>query len=141
MNKGLRTISIIIPTFNRAKILDITLESCVNQSYPKDLFEIIVVDNNSNDDTKKVVENWKDRSEVSVKYTFEKKQGAHIARNSAAKLSESEILYFTDDDMIADKDLLINIVKPFDLDYNVAIVGGKVLPKWEFDPPEWLLKN
>ena len=140
MNKGLRTISIIIPTFNRAKILDITLESCVNQSYPKDLFEIIVVDNNSNDDTKKVVENWKDRSEVPVKYIFEKKQGAHIARNSAAKLSESEILYFTDDDMIADKDLLINIVKPFDLDYNVAIVGGKVLPKWEFDPPEWLLK-
>ena len=41
MNKGLRTISIIIPTFNRAKILDITLESCVNQSYPKDLFEIM----------------------------------------------------------------------------------------------------
>ncbi|MEZ4822199.1 MAG: glycosyltransferase family A protein [Ignavibacteria bacterium] len=133
MNKGLRTISIIIPTFNRAKILDITLESCINQTYPKDLFEIIVVDNNSSDNTKQIVEKeFKIRGSCNI---YLKKQGAHIARNTAAKLSESEVLYFTDDDMIADKDSLMNIVKPFDLDYNVAIVGGKVLPKWEFDPP------
>ncbi len=140
MNNSLRTVSIIIPTYNRAKILGITLESCVNQSYPKEQFEIIVADNNSSDNTKQVVEEWIKKSPVKIRYIFEKEQGAHIARNEAAKVSTGEILYFTDDDMIADKDLLMNIVKVFDMNFNVGVAGGKVLPKWEFDPPEWLLK-
>ncbi len=58
MKNGLRTVSIIIPTYNRAKILGITLESCINQTYPKDLCEIIIADNNSSDNTKQVVEEW-----------------------------------------------------------------------------------
>lgn len=140
MSVSPRTVSIIIPTYNRADFLSITLESCINQSYPKDLFEIIVADNNSSDNTKAVVEEWMAKSDVPIKYIFEARQGAHFARNTSAKLSESDILYYTDDDMIADKDLLKNIVKIFDLDYNIAVVGGKVLPKWEFDPPEWLEK-
>ena len=140
MNSSFKTVSIIIPTYNRAKLLGITLESCISQSYPKNLFEIIVVDNNSGDNTKQVIEEWKEKSQVPIKYIFEPRQGAHIARNGAAKQSESEILYFTDDDMIADKNLLANIVKVFDMDYNVACAGGKVIPKWESDPPEWLLK-
>ncbi|MEO8446987.1 MAG: glycosyltransferase, partial [bacterium] len=41
MNNGLRSVSIIIPTYNRAKMLGPTIESCINQTYPKDLFEII----------------------------------------------------------------------------------------------------
>ncbi len=140
MNDGLRTVSIIIPTYNRAKILGLTIESCVNQTYPKDLFEIIVADNNSSDDTKDVVKEWQTKSDVPIKYIFETRQGAHFARNTAAKHSSGEILYFTDDDMSADKDLLKNIVKVFDLNFNIAVAGGKVLPKWEFEPPEWLLK-
>ncbi|MEO8664522.1 MAG: glycosyltransferase [Ignavibacteria bacterium] len=140
VNRGLRTVSIIIPTYNRANILGITLESCINQTYPKELFEIIVTDNNSTDNTKAVVEEWQAKSDVPVKYIMEPRQGAHIARNTAAKSAKGEILYFTDDDMIADKNLLVNIVKVFDMNFNVAVAGGKVLPKWEFDPPEWLLK-
>jgi glycosyltransferase involved in cell wall biosynthesis len=140
MNNGLKTVSIIIPTFNRSGILGITLESCVNQNYPKDLFEIIVADNNSSDNTKQIVEEWASKSPVRIRYIFEAEQGAHIARNTAAKHSDSEILYFTDDDMIADKDLLKNITRVFDMNFNVAVAGGKVLPKWEFEPPDWLLK-
>ncbi|MEO6693837.1 MAG: glycosyltransferase family A protein [Ignavibacteria bacterium] len=140
MSSGFRSVSIIIPTYNRANILRTTLESCVNQSYPKDKFEILVVDNNSSDNTKEVVEEWSSGSDIRIKYIFEERQGAHFARNTAARQSESEILYYTDDDMVADKDMLINIVKVFDMDYNIAVAGGKVLPKWEFDPPEWLLK-
>ncbi len=140
MSQAHRTVSIIIPTYNRSDFLSFTLESCINQTYPKDLYEIIVADNNSTDNTKAVVEEWKAKSGVPIKYVMETRQGAHYARNTSAKLSESEILYFTDDDMIADKNLLMNIVKIFDLDYNIAVVGGKVLPKWEFDPPEWLEK-
>ena len=140
MSQAHRTVSIIIPTYNRSDFLSFTLESCINQTYSKDHYEIIVADNNSTDNTKAVVEEWKAKSGVPIKYVLETRQGAHYARNTSAKLSQSEILYFTDDDMIADKNLLKNIVKIFDLDYNIAVVGGKVLPKWEFDPPDWLLK-
>jgi len=140
MSVSPRTVSIIIPTYNRAHLLGITIESCINQTYPKNLYEIIIVDNNSTDNTKQVVEEWIAKSGVPLKYIVETRQGAHHARNTAAKLSESEILYFTDDDMIADKDMLVNIEKVFNLDYNIAVVGGKVVPKWEFDPPEWLEK-
>jgi len=140
MKENIRTVTVVIPTYNRAALIGQTLESTVNQTYPKDKFEIIVADNNSKDNTKEVIEEWSKKSDVNITYLFEPRQGAHFARNSAAKLSKSEILYFTDDDMIAEKDMLENIVKVFDLDYNIAVVGGKVLPKWEFEPPQWLLK-
>jgi glycosyltransferase involved in cell wall biosynthesis len=140
MTQSFRTVSIIIPTYNRADTLGLTIESCVNQTYPKDRYEIIISDNNSTDNTKAIVEEWSAKSDVPVKYLLETRQGAHFARNSSALYSSNEILYFTDDDMIADKDMLVNIVKVFDMDYNIAVAGGKVMPKWEFEPPEWLEK-
>ncbi|MBK9331047.1 MAG: glycosyltransferase family 2 protein [Ignavibacteria bacterium] len=135
-----RTVSIIIPTYNRTDTLEITIKSLLDQTYPKHLYEIIIADNNSTDNTKELVETLAGSSEVRIKYLLENRQGAHFARNSAAQISDSEFLYFTDDDMIADKFMLENIIKVFDLDYNIAVAGGKVLPKWEFDPPDWILK-
>lgn len=140
MAQSLRFVSIIIPTFNRCEIIGNTIESCFTQNYPKDKYEIIIADNNSSDNTKKVVTELQSRSPVPLKYIFEPRQGAHHARNTAAKESAGELLYYTDDDMIADENLLTNMTKVFDFDYNVAVVGGRVLPKWEFDPPEWLVK-
>ncbi|HQY52334.1 MAG TPA: glycosyltransferase family 2 protein [Ignavibacteria bacterium] len=135
-----KRISVIIPTYNRVVTLGITIKSLIEQTYPDNLYEIIIADNNSSDNTKELVESIAKDSAVPVKYLFEKRPGAHFARNTAAQMSDSEYLYFTDDDMIADPDMLENILKVFDLDYNIAVTGGKVLPKWEFDPPEWLLK-
>lgn len=140
MSNSFRTVSIIIPTYNRANFLGKTLESCINQTYPEESFEIIVADNNSTDNTKEVVEKWQKESRIPIKYVLEKRQGAHFARHTASKNSIGEILYFTDDDMIADKNLLKNIVKVFDMNQNVAVAGGKVLPEWETDPPDWLIK-
>jgi glycosyltransferase involved in cell wall biosynthesis len=140
MAQSLRFVSIIIPTFNRCEIIGNTIESCFTQNYPKDKYEIIIADNNSSDNTKKVVTELQSRSPVPLKYIFDPRQGAHHARNTAAKESAGELLYYTDDDMIADENLLTNMTKVFDFDYNVAVVGGRVLPKWEFDPPEWLIK-
>lgn len=140
MAQSLKFVSIIIPTFNRCEIIGNTIESCFTQNYPKDKYEIIIADNNSSDNTKKVVTELQSRSPVPLKYIFEPRQGAHHARNTAAKESAGELLYYTDDDMIADENLLTNMTKVFDFDYNVAVVGGRVLPKWEFDPPEWLVK-
>lgn len=132
-------ISIIIPTYNRGNYLPITLDSFISQSYPKDRYEIIVSNNKSTDNTQKIIEDYYTKFD-NIRTIFEGRQGVHYARNSAAKIAKGDILYFTDDDMIADKDLLINLVKVFSMDYNVASATGKVLPKWEIEPPKWILK-
>lgn len=133
-------VSVIIPSFNRAGMLGITIESFINQDYPAGSFEIIIADNNSTDNTRDVVADWQSRSTVPITYLFEQRQGVHFARNSAARKAAGDILYFTDDDMIADRDLLSEIVTVFDLDPMVGTVTGRVLPKWEVQPPEWILQ-
>ena len=99
-------ISIIIPTYNRANLLPLTLDSFLAQDYPRDRYEIIVADNNSTDTTREVAARYFGNSAVPVKYIFEERQGVHYARNSAAKQASGDILYFTDDDMVADPAML-----------------------------------
>jgi glucosyl-dolichyl phosphate glucuronosyltransferase len=134
-------ISVIIPTYNRARMLGITLESFLQQQYPQHSYEIIVSDNNSSDNTKDVIQSFVERSSIHIVYHFEPRQGVHYARNSAIKIARFDLLYFTDDDMIADKILLREIVKPFILDPAVGAATGSVLPHWEVAPPKWVLKH
>jgi glycosyltransferase involved in cell wall biosynthesis len=133
-------VSIIIPTYNRAKTLEKTIESLLLQTYPSQRYEIVVVDNNSKDLTRKVVEKFMDNTLVEVSYILERRQGVHYARNVALKRARGEILYYTDDDMIADADLLTQVVRPFALDAKVGTVTGRVLPLWETPPPDWVLR-
>ncbi|MGO8755132.1 MAG: glycosyltransferase [Gallionellaceae bacterium] len=133
-------ISIIIPTYNRAHLLPLTLDSFLAQDYPQDRYEIIVADNNSKDTTREVAERYVDKPGVPVKYLFEKRQGVHYARNSAAKIASGDILYFTDDDMLADSQLLKELIRVFELEPMVGSATGLVLGKFETAPPEWVQK-
>jgi glycosyltransferase involved in cell wall biosynthesis len=108
--------------------------------YYKNLYEIIISNNNSTDSTEELVRSYIEKYSGRIKYIKEPRQGVHFARNSAAKIANGEILYFTDDDMIADSNLLSEIIKVFEFDPKVASVTGRVLPKWENDPPDWVLK-
>jgi glycosyltransferase involved in cell wall biosynthesis len=133
-------ISIIIPTYNRAHLLPLTLDSFLAQDYPQDRYEIIVADNNSKDTTREVAERYVGRPGVPVKYIFEKRQGVHYARNSASKIASGEILYFTDDDMLADGQLLKELIRVFELEPRVGSATGLVLGKFDTPPPEWVQK-
>lgn len=130
-------VSIIIPTYNREEMLSVTVDSFINQSYPKDRYEIIIVNNNSTDNTQEIINRFIEKSE-NIKTLFEPRQGVHFARNSAAKIAKGEILYYTDDDMIADENLLVNLVQVFIDNPDVASASGKILPKWEKKPPKWV---
>ncbi|PKN20614.1 MAG: glycosyl transferase [Deltaproteobacteria bacterium HGW-Deltaproteobacteria-6] len=131
-------LSIIIPTYNRAHMLSVTMDSFLELNYPQNKYEIIVADNNSTDNTRKIVERYVGNSRASVKYFFEERQGVHYARNSAAKQAIGDILYFTDDDMIADPALLDELVKIFDLFPEVGCATGLILPLFEKEPPPWV---
>ena len=136
-----RFASVIIPTYNRSQSLQTTLESLLRLDYPTDRLEIIVVDNCSTDGTKAVVESFQAKSKVPVRYVYESRPGAHFARNTGAKLASGDVLYFTDDDMIADPGLLRNLVPVFDSYPRVASATGRILPIWEAAPPAWLLRH
>ena len=133
-------VSVIIPTFNRSRMLRDTVESLERQSYPDDRFEIIVVDNDSTDDTAEVIAELARESHL-VRPMAERRRGAHFARNSGALAAKGEILYFTDDDMLAKEDLLQRITLPFASGANVGSATGRVLPQWDTEPPRWVLEH
>jgi len=134
-------VSIVIPTYNRAGLLPMTLDSFLTQDYPEDRYELIIADNNSTDNTSEVVSRYVGSPGTPLKYLFEKRQGVHYARNSAAKVARGDILFFTDDDMIADRFLVRELVKVFELDPMIGTATGLVIAKFDIDPPEWVEKN
>jgi glycosyltransferase involved in cell wall biosynthesis len=133
-------VSVVVPTYNRERTLGPTIESLVAQTFDDDQYEIIVVDNNSNDSTPAVVSRLQTSSPVAIRYLHEPRSGVHYARNRAAAEARAKTLYFTDDDMLADPPMLAALYRMFEIDDRVAVATGRVLPKFEIEPPEWILK-
>ena len=133
-------VSVIIPTYNRSQLLQQTVHTFLRQDYPAEKRELILVDNGSTDDTIDVIRSL-EREHTGVRAMNEPRKGAHFARNTGALAATGEILYFTDDDMLAEPNMLSEIVRGFDTDPKVASVTGKVLPKWETEPPVWVLEH
>jgi len=129
-------ISIIIPTYNRCKILEATLNSLLVSNNYDIIWEVIVIDNNSNDHTKEIVAAFQNR--LPIKYLFEKKQGKNVAVNKGISEASYGILVFIDDDISVDKNWF-NVVQESVAKYpDVNIFGGKVLTKWPEATPEWV---
>ncbi len=100
-------------------------------------WEIVVVDNNSSDGTRKVVEGFSGNSEIPIIYRFEHRQGQSNARNRGILDARGEVLAFTDDDVIPADDWLSNLQRIMN-DVEIDGVGGRILPKWEAKVPPWL---
>lgn len=129
-------LSVIVPTRNRAALLYNALESITKQSYPANLFEVIVIDNSSTDATAEVCQHFKQRI-PQFKYISAPHPGLHNGRHAGLKESIGEILVYADDDIEAMPTWLEAIASSF-RDPKVALVGGKILPKFESQPPEWV---
>ena len=135
-------ISVLVCTYNRAERLRRMLKSLREAMVPDDSsWEVILVDNNSDDDTRFVFEEFQKHYESRIRYVFEEKRGISHARNRGIKEARGEIIAFTDDDVIVDKYWIQNIEKAFKENDNVACVGGKILPIWEVSQPKWLKPN
>ncbi len=135
-------ISVIICTYNRHEYLEKLLNSLISQDFPPHEFEIIVVDNNSTDNTKQAIDEVKKGSPVKINYVLEKRQGLSHARNRGIREASGRIVAFIDDDAVAEKNWLKEIVTTFeDVNPVPGCVGGKVLPVWEASRPEWLSES
>jgi len=127
--------SVIIATYNRADELPRTLESLKAQEV-NEPWEVIVVDNNSSDNTREVVEGVKSFP-VPLRYVFEKEQGRSAALNAGIRAAQGEILAITDDDVRVDPHWLVNSERALG-ELNCDYVGGKALPIWSGKRPDWL---
>jgi glycosyltransferase involved in cell wall biosynthesis len=134
-------ISVVITTFNRSEMLPAALESVLHQECGTARYEVIVVDNNSTDGTKQIVERYIAQGHRNLRYLFEPRQGVSHARNRGVTNLRAPIVAFSDDDVRVAKDWIANIKREFDEHPEVDYVGGKILPHWKTAPPAWLTRD
>ena len=131
-------LSVVICTFNRARYLPISLESLVRQRCSEETFEVLVIDNNSNDETTEVVQRYTTKL-GNVRYFFEPRQGLVYARHRGMEEARAPIIAYLDDDAAASSMWVSAIVHCFrSLDPRPACVGGPIELDWGGAPPRWL---
>lgn len=130
-------ISVIIPTFNRARMLEETVRSFLECQTDGVDYELLIVDNNSLDRTKELSEQLAIQI-PRIRYIFEPLQGANHARNRGIRESRGEIVAFVDDDVYFSHRWLTALESTFQRRPDVACVGGKVVPHFEDGRPLWL---
>ncbi|MGB9716429.1 MAG: glycosyltransferase [Thermodesulfovibrionales bacterium] len=111
-------ISIIIPTFNSSKELTKCLESLKNQTFNNKNYEVIIIDDGSNDDTKDVV------AEYPVKYIYQKNRGPAAARNNGVTHAQGNIVLFTDADCEPQPNWIEEMIKPFNDPQVIGVKGA-----------------
>lgn len=131
--------TVLICTFNRASDLAEALTSILAQdTHGRFTFEVLVVDNNSTDGTRTVVEQFIAAGHSNVRYLFEGRQGRGYALRRGVSEARGHVYALADDDVIVGRDWLRTIVDTFCSRPDISFVGGKVLPLWEAPPPAWL---
>ena len=130
-------VSVVIPTYNRSEYLRKAIQSLIDQTLPRDQFEIIVVDNGSTDRTKAVVS--EEFGNFNLRYVKEPKVGLCWARNTGWLSANGDYVAYLDDDAIASRRWLEAILDVFDGVKPVpGCVGGRVDLIWEAPRPDWL---
>ena len=130
-------ISVIVCTYNRSRSLRETLDRLAAQQTDGFDYEVVVVDNNSTDDTKAAVASCEAVFSGRLRYVFEGRQGLSHARNAGVEAVRGDVVAFTDDDVEPRPDWLAALARAFDR-HGADCVYGKVLPRWQAPPPAWL---
>jgi glucosyl-dolichyl phosphate glucuronosyltransferase len=131
-------ITVIICTYNRARGLAKALESVAASELPTSVeWDVLVVDNNSSDQTRQVVEDFCHRYPSRFGYSFEPQQGLCNARNAGILKARGEILAFMDDDVTVEPTWLQNLTAPLH-GGEWAGAGGRTLPSLTCSLPPWL---
>src|SRR5678815_724993 len=128
--------SVVIATYNRADELVRTLYS-IKELKVRDSWEVIVVDNNSRDNTKEVVLKAAEDFPVPLRYLHEAQQGRSAALNAGIKAAQGDIIATTDDDVRIEPDWLTNAERALET-LDCEYLGGKALPLWGGERPSWI---
>jgi glycosyltransferase involved in cell wall biosynthesis len=134
-----RLFTIAICTFDRAALLDDALASlaAIAAGGPPP-FDVLVVDNNSTDDTRGVAGRWGVRAAFPVRYVREPRQGLSVARNRAVRETAAEWLWYVDDDVLFAPGWVDGVVDGLRRFPDAAAFAGAVALAFEPDAPAWL---
>ncbi len=132
-------VTVAILTYNRERFLKETLAALARQNYPIDQWELLVIDNNSTDNTRSVVESFSN-ARPSPRYLLETKQGLDHGRNRAIAEARGQYIVLADDDILMEPTWLRELVSPLvaDAEHKIGVVGGEVVPVFPDGLPPWM---
>jgi glycosyltransferase involved in cell wall biosynthesis len=132
------TVTVVLCTYNRCQSLANALQSVSASEMPSSIaWEVLVVDNNSTDQTREVVEGFARRHPGRFRYLFEPTPGKSHALNAGIRDAHGDILAFIDDDVTVEKNWLRNLTGVL-VGNAWAGSGGRILPEKTLSPPPWL---
>jgi glucosyl-dolichyl phosphate glucuronosyltransferase len=134
-------LDVVLPTFNRSKLLSRTLDSLMRARIPAELdVTVFVVDNNSKDDTRAVVQSYQDRWPI-LRYIVEREQGSSAALNAGIRAGCGELIATLNDDEEVDV-RWFEVIRDFALGHpEFAFAGGPYRPNWSQKKPNWITKD
>lgn len=128
-------VSVVVCSYNRARILKHCLQSLLEQDAAKNLYEVIVVDNNSNDNTAEVAQGFVENN-INFRVLFENEQGLSHARNLGFKEARANYVAYLDDDAKAFRNYVNRMIWVID-NFDFDAFGGRYVP-WYLSPkPKW----
>lgn len=133
-------LAVVVPTYRRSHLLRKALQSITRASVPHGLdVEVLVVDNNSKDDTAETVASMQpDFQRCRLRYVLETKAGSSNARNAGIQAAaDADLVGFFDDDEEIGPEWLQVVAREF-ADPNVQFIGGPCLANWVTPQPDWL---
>jgi glucosyl-dolichyl phosphate glucuronosyltransferase len=134
-------LDVIIPTYNRQDLLPLALNSLFAAEIPPGLEVVVtVVDNNSTDATRAVVEEFQQKFGERIRYCFERQQGRSHALNAGVRATSGDLIGVIDDDEEIDADWYKTAFAAF-VTKDVDFIGGPYVPRWSMSPPQWLPSN
>ena len=136
-----KKLSLVIATYNRGAKLAVTLDSLLAQTLPQELWEVVVVNNNSTDDTaERFAAYAAAHPELDVRMVRETEQGVSAARNRGIAESRGEYIVVIDDDERVGPGFLACYYELFESRPGAVAAGGRILPGFESLPPRWMSK-
>lgn len=128
--------TVAICTWNRASLLSRVLTQLARIHHPACAWEVVVVNNNSTDDTERVLDAFAGR--LALRPVFEHRPGLSHARNAAVGQATGDYIVWTDDDALVDVSWLAAYRRAVERRPEAAVFGGPVRPQFEGTPPPWL---
>lgn len=134
-------VSVVLSTYNRSRLLLTAIERLLRQAPDTPDYEVVIVDNNSTDDTRAVVASLLSMAGGRLRYVFEAQQGLPYARNAGIRAAQGAVIAFTDDDVRVSSHWVRVIDETFAAHAEVECLGGRTLPAWPAPPPRWLTRS
>lgn len=132
-------ISVIICTYNRDKYIYNVLKSVADNDYPRDRYEIVLVNNNSTDNTESECKRFQtDYPDICFRYFVETQQGLSYARNCGIQNSNGDLLVYVDDDALVNPEYLQTYADFFVRNAHAVAAGGPIIPEYETQEPSWM---